>query len=58
MRRAAQRDRAGVLLRYPDRIRDDLRHCGIPMEGAETAAKDRAQWRLQVRSGAAVEEEK
>ncbi|XP_068687770.1 uncharacterized protein [Montipora foliosa] len=44
------------LLRFQDRIRDDLRHCGIREDGVEKRCAEKAEWRKKVYEGAAAAE--
>ena len=44
------------LLRFGDRVRDDLRYCEVAEKDMEIAVRDRAGWRRTVRIGAAAAE--
>ena len=46
------------LLRFQDRIGDDLRHCGIREDGVEEHCAKRAEWRKRVYEGAAAAEKR
>ena len=45
---SGHRARGRPLLRFEDRIRDDLRHGGIREDGVEERSSKRAEWRKRV----------
>ena len=55
---SGHRARGRPLLRFQDRIRDDLRHCGIREDGVEQRCAEKAEWRKRVYEGAAAAAEK
>ena len=50
------RSRGRPLLRFNDRIRDDLRHCGISATTVEQTCVGRMEWRRLLRNGASQSE--
>ena len=52
------RARGRPLLRFQDRIHDDLHHCGIREDGVEKRCAKRVEWRKRAYEGAAAAAEK
>ena len=48
---SGSRPRGRLILRFQDRVRDDLQHCGVLVNGVERACAERNGWRKIVHNG-------